>query len=145
MPSCPSLHRTTLSSSRFGNSVALTPWELAPAQTGKCWLPWLLRERVRRGDLKPRKYFRFLWSTQTLRNLAQGCGVRLCVVSAFQALCAGAKRQPSLGCGVSEPDLPEARRSFPSPGSGILIRATNSELQLLHLHRHGTRSIHHAP
>lgn len=73
MPSCQSLRRATLNSSRFGNSVPLlTPRRLAPAQTHKRRLRWLLCERVRRGNLKPRKHFRFLW--RVLSNLLEGKG-----------------------------------------------------------------------
>lgn len=47
--------------------MTLTPRGLVPAQTRERRLPWLLCERVRRGNLKPRKHFRFLW--RVLSNL----------------------------------------------------------------------------
>lgn len=47
--------------------MTLTPRRLVPAQTRERRLRWLLCERVRRGNLKPRKHFRFLW--RLLSNL----------------------------------------------------------------------------
>lgn len=52
--------------------MTLTPRGLAPAQIGKRKLRWLLCERVRRGNVKSRKHFRFLWSVDS--NLLEGKG-----------------------------------------------------------------------